>query len=414
MAFGKHAVDYEQRVNYDRLRKERVEKARKQMEEDGLGAILTFDHANIRYLTSYYVTTPMRVSEMQCAFMTRNGEPYLFGGGTPSETERRMPWMEGRVKPPFPPAKMMATDSKHLTIGMVVRGITKLMKEHGVEKEPLGIDGTTLQMLYGEAFTKKRINAVHGKPTMDRARMIKTQDEIQLMRITCANTEKAFAAIVDAIKPGVRECDLVGIGIKALYEEGDDHTEDLVCCSGYNTNPYGWSFTDKPIRPGDLIYIDVDGASYNGYMSCVYRTFCCGKATKEQKDLYEECRKMLYDGISAVKAGATNHDVSADWPNSPEYWGYSDWTEVQPYAVGHGIGLTLHDPPVISPVYNQGGWEPVELKEGMVIALETYAGHKGGKDGVRLEEDVLVTKNGCEILSRWPIEELMECWIPYK
>ena len=66
----------------------------------------------------------------------------------------------------------------------------------------------------------------------------------------------------------------MGIGIKALYEEGCDHTEDLVCCSGHNTNPYGWSFTDKPLQVGDLVYIDVDGASYQGYKSCVYRTFC--------------------------------------------------------------------------------------------------------------------------------------------
>ncbi len=414
MAFGKYAVDYEQRVNYDRLRKERVQRTKEAMEKNGVGAILTFDHANIRYLTSYYVTTPMRNLELQLAFIAKNGEPYFFGGGTPSEVERRMPWMEGRIKPSFPPAKLTARDGKDMFIKMLVTGIVKLMKDHGVEEEPLGIDGTQLQMLYAEAFNKKKINVVHGKPIMDDARLIKTQDEIELMRITCANSESAFAAIVDAIKPGVRECDLVGIGIKALYEEGDDHTEDLVCCSGYNTNPYGWSFTDKPIRPGDLIYIDVDGACYQGYMSCVYRTFCCGKATQEQKDLYEECRTMLYDGISAVKAGNTTNDVVEKWPDSPKYWGYDSWGEVLPYAVGHGIGLTLHDPPGISRIMMQAGLPPTELKEGMVLALETYTGKKGGKDGVRLEEDVLVTKNGFEILTRWPIEELMECWIPYK
>ncbi|TEU00247.1 MAG: aminopeptidase P family protein [Candidatus Stahlbacteria bacterium] len=414
MAFGKYAVDYEERINYDRLRKERVQRVKKQMEKDGIGALISFDHANIRYLTSYYVTTPMRNLESQLTFIARTGEPYLFGGGTPSETERRMPWLEGRVKPGISPPKIFAKDSSHLLVKMFIKEIIRLMKAHGVEKEPLGIDGTTLQMIYAEAFTKKGIKVVHGKPTLDEARWIKTKDEIELMRITCANSEKAFADIVDAIKPGIRECDLVGIGIKALYEQGDDHTEDLVCCSGYNTNPYGWSFTDKPIRPGDLIYIDVDGASYQGYMSCVYRTFCCGKATQEQKDLYEECYNMLYSAINAVKAGNTTYDVAEKWPDSPKYWGYDSWGEVLPYAVGHGLGLTLHDPPGISRVVMNVGLPAIELKEGMVIALETYAGKRGGKDGVRLEEDVLVTKNGCEILTRWPIEELMECWIPYK
>ena len=272
----------------------------------------------------------------------------------------------------------------------------------------------TLQMLYAEVFGRKGVKSVHGKPTMDAARMIKTADEIELMRITCANSEKAFAAIVDAIRPGVRECDLVGVGIKALYEEGDDHTEDLVCCSGYNTNPYGWSFTDKPIRPGDLIYIDVDGASYQGYKSCVYRTFCCGKATQEQKDLYEECRQMLYAGISAIKDGATNQDISDQWPDSPTYWGYENWFDVLPYAVGHGLGLTLHDPPGVSPVFKQFNQPPIEFerRHGFWPWKPTPA-KKAGKHGVRLEENILVTKDGYEILSRWPISELMECWLPY-
>ena len=413
MAFGKYAVDYESRIDYDRLRRERPQRTKEQMAADGLGAILTWNEANIRYLTSYYVTTPMRPAEVQFAFCARNGDPVLFGGGTPSETERRMPWMKGRVRPMVGAPVLTATNADDFFIMVIVETIARLMADHGVENEPLGIEGTVLQGLYMEAFRKKGIQVVHGKPTMDVARMIKTADEIELMRITCANSEKAFAAVVDAIRPGVRECDLVGVGIKALYEEGDDHTEDLVCCSGYNTNPYGWSFTDKPIRPGDLIYIDVDGASYQGYKSCVYRTFCCGKATQEQKDLYEECRAMLYAGIEAIKPGATNHDIASQWPDSPTYWGYETWEEVMPYAVGHGLGLTLHDRPAISMIAKAAGMPPTPLQTGMTIALETYAGHKGGRHGVRLEENVLVTEDGYEILSLWPIRELMECWLPY-
>ena len=413
MAIGKLAVDYEMRVDYDRLRKERLQRAKDQINKDGLGAVVTWDEANIRYMTSYYVTTPLRVLEAQFVFCPRNGEPHLIGGGTPIEVERRMPWMRGRVHPPVGLAKPAAANADHPVLNKVVDQIAKLMAEYGVEKEPLGIDGTTLSYLYAEAFKKKGIEVVHAKPTMDLARMIKTVDEIELMRITCGNSETAFAAIVGAIRPGIRECDLVAIGIKALYEEGDDHTEDLVCCSGYNTNPYGWSFTDKPIRPGDLIYIDVDGASYQGYKSCVYRTFCCGKATQEQKDLYEECRAMLYDGMGVIKNGATDYELLEKWPQSPEYWGYKDWNDVGPYAIGHGLGLTLHDRPFFNQQQKHAGMPEQTFQTGMTIAVETYAGRRGGKDGVRLEENVLVTKDGYELLSRWPIQELMECWLPY-
>ncbi len=408
MAFGKSAVDYEERINYDRLRNERLQRAKDQINKDGLGALITWDHANIRYLTSHYLATPTRAVEIACVVIPRNGEPHLFGAPTPSEAERRMPWLKGRVHPSLGVPKLFARTADDLQPVVVV--VSDLLAQYGVEKEPLGLDGTTLEMLYGQAFKKAGIETVHAKMTLDEARMIKTKDEIELMRITCANAEKAFVDIMEAIKPGTRECDLVGLGIKALYEQGVDHTEDLVCCSGYNTNPFGWSFTDKPIRPGDLVYIDVDGASYQGYMSCVYRTFSCGKATEEQKELYEECRSMLYAGMSAVKDGNTTHDIVDKWPDSPEYWGFDEWREVLPYAVGHGIGLSLHDPPLISPMHKAAGAPAVTLREGMVIALETWTGKRGGKDGVRLEEDLVVTKDGCEILTRFPVDKLLECW----
>ncbi|MFA6009982.1 MAG: Xaa-Pro peptidase family protein [Desulfobacteraceae bacterium] len=413
MALGKYAVDYEERINYDRLRRERLDRAKKEINDNGLGALITWDEANIRYLTSYYVTTPMRASETQCVFIPRNGEPILFCGGTPSETERRMPWMAGRIRPTISMFKFNAETPDDISILVFIDTVAKLMAEFGVEKEPLGIDGSSCGLLLDQAFRKAGVTTVHGKPVMDKARVIKTIDEIGLLRITCGNSETAFAAIADAIRPGIRECDLVGIGIKALYQEGADHTEDLVCCSGFNTNPYGWSFSDKPIRPGDLIYIDVDGNSYQGYKSCVYRTFCCGKATQEQKDLYAECHDMLYRAISIIQDGVTDYDIIAQWPQSPQYWGYNSWEEVAPYVLGHGLGLSLHDAPFISPIRKAYGLPPVPLKEGMVIALETYAGHKGGKDGVRLEENILVTKDGYEVLTRWPVHELMECWLPY-
>lgn len=413
MPFGKFAVDYEQRIDFDRLRNDRKEKARAQMEKDGIGAILTFDADNIRYLTGFYVTTPMRNSEGQCVFFPRNGEPYLVTAAIPEHDEGRMPWMSGRVIPLLGFYKTAAVDSHDPIIARYVEKFGGLMDEYGIANEPLGVDGSSLQMLFAEAFGRRGIKVVHGKPTMDFARMIKTDDEINLIRISCANAEKAHAAVADAIRPGVKEHDLVAVGIKALYEEGADHTEDLVVMSGTNTNPYGLTFTDRMIRPGDLVYVDVDGNSYMGYKTCIYRTFCCGKATQEQKEIYQECRDMLYSAVKRVSAGITDHEVMSAWPDSPAYWGYKEWADVSPLATGHGIGLTLHDRPFLNSVNRAVGTPPTALQANMVICLETWTGKKGGKDGVRLEEMVLVKKDGFEVLSKFPIERLMECWVPY-
>jgi Xaa-Pro aminopeptidase len=413
MTFGKYAVDYEERVNYDRLRKERLERARSQMEKHNVGAILSFDCDNIRYLTSYYVTTPMRCSESQAVFFPRNGEPYLVVAGIPQEAERRMPWMRGRIIPLIGMHRLAAIDSNDPIIAKYVEKIGGLMAEHGLTNEPLGVDGSTLQLLFAEAFGRKGIKVIHGKPVLDYARSIKTKDEINLMRISCANAEKAFAAVVEAIRPGAKECDIVAAGIKALYEEGADHTEDLVCMSGNNTNPYGMTFTDRMIRPGDLVYVDVDGNSYQGYKTCIYRTFCCGAATQQQKDLYQECYEMLYNGIKTIKAGSTDHAIMAAWPDSPEYWGYKTWNEVSPLAVGHGIGLTLHDRPFINNIHKVLGTPPTRLEANMVLCLETWTGKKGGYDGVRLEEMILVKEDGFEVLSRFPVNKLIETWLQY-
>lgn len=405
MVFGKYGTDIEERVNYERLRIERLQKAREQVSKDGLGALVTWDPDSIRYIAAHFVTTPLRFGQMQFVVLPRNGDPVLFCGGIASEYRRRMPWLKGKVYPAWALARYALTPDD---LSRWVQVIGDILAEHGLTKEPLGLEGTTSEFLFGEAFKRVGINAVDSKNTMLEVRKIKTKDEIELMRITSANSDEVFAALRDAIRPGVRECDLVGIAMKLLYELGDDHTEDLVCCSGEHTNPFDVSFTDRPIRPGDLVYIDVDGCSYQGYKTCVYRTFCCGKATTEQKEIYEVGRSMLYDGMIGIKAGNTTADIAKKWPDSPSFWGYDSWEEVMALAVGHGIGLCLHERPFIS--LPQARENPIKLEENMVLALETWYGNRGGKDGVRLEEDIVITKDGYELLTKFPIDELMECW----
>jgi len=414
MAYGKYGVDFEQRIDFDKLRKERLKKAQSTMQADGISGVLTFNADNIRYLTGFYVTTPNRAGEYSFVFCPAVGEPTLFTG-IPEETSRRMPWLNGRIKADVgsgPSASDAGADSA--VIKRQVGEVMALMAEAGISKnELIGIDGTILSGYYMEAFTREGIKTKVCKATLDKARMIKNSEEIKIMRQVAMNTEIAFASIIKAIEPGVRECDLVGIGIKALYEQGCDHTEDLVCMSGENTNPYNWTFTDKVIRPGDLIYIDVDGASYLGYKSCVYRTFCCGKATQEQKDTYAEAYGWLYDGIAACKKGNTNYDIQKAFPQSPSAWGRDSWEGMDPFCLAHGLGLTLHDRPFVTHNYVVNKSPEVPLEPGMILAVETYAGKPNQPMGVRLEEMVLVTEKGPEVLSRFPIKELMECWMPY-
>lgn len=416
MAYGKFNVDYEQRIDFSKMRADKTERAVKCLRDDDIVAVMTFNADNIRYLTSAYITTPNRAGEYQFASFTVNGQSTLYSG-IPEEAKRRMPWLNGRVKPNLGGSalKTGANDGTNISIQRQVETVMQDILDSGLSPKDgyIGIDGTAIPHAYIDGFERAGCKCKMANRTLDKARAIKTSEEIKIMRIVAANTEFAFADIVDAIRPGIREQDLVGIGLKALYSQGIDHSEDLVCMSGENTNPYNWSFTDKPIRPGDLIYIDVDAASYLGYKSCVYRTFCCGKATQSQKDKYRQCLDYLRAGIDACTLGKTNYDIQRAFPWDPSIWGHDSLATADPYMLAHGCGLTLHDRPFTGYSYINNGGEEIPLEPGMVIAVETYAGHKDDLMGVRLEDMVLITETGNEVLSRWPVDELMECWLPY-
>jgi Xaa-Pro aminopeptidase len=406
--FGKMGTDREERINYERLRDYRLARTREQMAKAGIGTLVTWEPWNIRYISGVYVTIPTRWTEAQFVVLPRNGDPHVFAftSFSPYAMREQMPWLKNKIWAPPGLLKLCPTvDSARPIIDV----IAKIIAEHGLTKEPLGIDGSESELLLNEAFGAKGIKIVDAKQAMFEARKIKNEDEIACVRMACSMAEAAFADMQDAIRPGVTECELVGIGMKTLYSLGADETQEFVCASGPRTNPLFIDFTDRQVRPGDLVIIDINGNSFHGYKSCYYRTFCCGKATQEQKDTYEECRAMMYAGMSGVKAGNTTWDICKNWPDSPKYWGYDSWDDVLGYAVGHGVGISLHEMPFLSPAMSKP--HPVPLEEGMLIALETWTGKKGGTHGVRLEEKVVITKDGYDLLTLFPVNELTECWI---
>jgi len=406
MSFGKMGTDREERINYERMRAYRLARTREQMDKFGIGTLVSWEPWDIRYIAGVYVTIPMRWIESSFVVLPRNGDPHVYAATSfsPYAMREKMPWLKDKIWPQRGNVKTSFT-ADGLT--GIVNSISRIVSEHGLTDELLGLDGTQSELLLSETLAAKGIKAVDAKQVMFEARKIKSLDEIECIRLACANAEAAFDDIVRAIRPGVTECELVGIGMKTLYSLGADETQEFVCATGPRTNPLWVDYTDRQIRPGDLVIVDINGNSFQGYKSCYYRTFSCGKATQAQKETYEECRAMMYAGMAGVKAGNTTWDICKNWPDSPQYWGYERWGDVQGYAVGHGIGLSLHEMPFIAPVLAKR--EPEVLEEGMVIALETWTGKKDGDHGVRLEENMVITKDGYELLTVYPVDGITEC-----
>ena len=186
---------------------------------------------------------------------------------------------------------------------------------------------------------------------------------------------------------------------------GMENVEDVIVSSGPNAWPNWRNHGDRIIRPGDIVIIDLAALTWNGYKSCVYRTYCVGGTpTDEHQQYYDLASKWLWDSIEQVRPGVTTADIAGVWPSAKEIWGYEEEDEAAANLWGHGLGLAQYDQPVISRIWSLD--HPQEIQPGMVFALETQHG-KLHEFGVRLEEMLLVNETGIEMLSTYKSHEII-------
>ena len=265
---------------------------------------------------------------------------------------------------------------------------------------PLGLDIVEPPMMF--ELQRLGLDVRDGQQVMLDAREIKNIDEIVLLNQAAAMVDGVYQMIWEDLKPGVREADLVARANKMLYEMGSDDVEAINAISGERCNPHPHNFTDRLVRPGDQAFFDII-QSFMGYRTCYYRTFNVGKATPAQHDAYKRCREWLDAAIELVRPGVTTDRIASVWPKAEEF-GFSDEMEAFALQFGHGIGVALHERPIISRLCSLE--HPMEIKEGMVFALETYCPAKDGFSAARIEEEIVVTKDGPRVITLFPAEEL--------
>jgi Xaa-Pro aminopeptidase len=400
-AWGTMGVDFELRVDFDRLRRYRIGRAKQALENSKLGALLLFDVNNIRYVTSTKIGEWERDKLCRFALLPKGGEPILWDFGSAAIHHRLYsPWllkehcragvigMRGTIPPAFGLMKHYAEE------------IASLLREAGVAKEAVGVDIVEPPMMF--ELEKAGLKIADGQQTMLEAREIKNVDEIALLNRAAAMVDGVYQQIYEELKPGVRESDIVANANKFLYAHGSDDVEAINAISGERCNPHPHNFTDRMIRPGDQAFFDVL-QSYMGYRTCYYRTFNVGRATPVQYDAYKKSREWLDKAIELIKPGVSTDKVASVWPKAEEF-GFPDELSAFGLQFGHGLGLALHERPIISRVISLT--HPMEIKEGMVFALETYCPAKDGFSAARIEEELVVTDKGCRVISLFPAEEL--------
>src|SRR5712671_6468419 len=223
-----------------------------------------------------------------------------------------------------------------------------------------------------------------------------------LLNTAASMVDGAYHMIYEKLKPGGRESDIVASVNHMLYSMGSDDVEAVNAVAGERCSPHPHNFTDRIIRPGDQAFFDIIQA-YMGYRTCYYRTFAVGKASQAQKDAYTKAREWMDAGISKVRPGVGTDEIAAVFPRAEEF-GFPNAMEAFALQFGHGLGVALHERPIISRLVSLD--HPLEIKEGMVFALETYCPATDGQSAARIEEEVVVGPSGVEILTRFPAQEL--------
>ncbi len=404
--FGTVGLDWQQRINWDRLRTYRLERAREHMKAAGLSALVLMYDENIRYVTSTLTPGWCRLKPgLRYAMLCGDDPPVIFEqGDIGKQIERHCPWIPPEnVRYSYSWIKGAAGPASAQQVGKFAKAVKQEMKKSNVAGEKVGIDFVDINLI--QAFKDEGIDWTDGMTPMMEARAVKNIDEQECFRIVGAIGDAAHWETMKFLRPGLTENQVTAHIMEFLYNiPGIEDVEDVIVSSGPNTWPNWRNFSDRIIQPGDLVIIDMAAVTWNGYKSCQYRTYCVGKQpTQEQKDYYKIAYEWLYDAIEMVKPGATTADVAGVWPSAQEAWGYEEEDQAAANLWGHGLGLAQYDSPVISRIYSLD--HPVQIEPGMSFALETQHG-KPLEWGVRVEEMMVINEDGPEITTQFPIEEI--------
>jgi Xaa-Pro aminopeptidase len=398
-AHGQFAVDYEQRVRMDEFREQRLERARAALAASSLDALLVWKDENVRYLSGLRAQIIQGKSALlNGCLLTEAGPIVLFlSGGEVDRVTRVMPWVSEVHKVPI-------MEARGLIAGAVDGVIAPVVERLGLAEARIGVD----ELAYGQVEELTRalpgMELGDGDAVMQSARRVKSDAELAVMQEAGAIAEAVTESAAATVRPGVREYDVVAEAMHTLYRLGGEmaHLATPFVASGEHMSPPNRFASDKLIREGDLVFIDI-GAMWNGYYADMGRTVICGRPARRQQEIYTAVHDALRAATEAMRPGNTNDDVAAAVIGAGERHGLSD--SFLSLFIGHGIGVGANEPPYVGEALP--GAETVPLENGMTMAIEPliWIPDVPGGGGVRLEDTILVAEDGGVPLTRTAFDE---------
>ena len=385
-------------VDLDSLRHYRLNRFRQEMIKHDVAGLLLFNQINSRYATD---ATNMQIwcshYETRCIFVSLEGPVVLFDYANHPHLAEDLPTIDDyRVLPAF--YFFGAGNRSDEFVGEFASQISDLMNCHGGENKRLAID--TLSHTGCDALRAHGLQLVEGEQITETARAIKSQEELELMKVSMDVCESGIREMQETLEPGITENALWAKLHETNIRLGGEWIETRLLSSGPRTNPWFRECSMRPIEKGDMISFDTDLIGPYGYCSDISRSWVCGASpTNEQIRLYETAREQIEHNIGILKSGMSFREVAEQCWKIPEEFLSNRYS-----SLIHGVGLADEYPNIKHwNDFENKGYDGI-LETGMTLCVESFIGSEGGKEGVKLEEQVLVTETGVKRLSNYPFE----------
>jgi Xaa-Pro aminopeptidase len=383
------------------LRRRRLERTRAMLRETGMAAVVLFEPNNQRYATGsrnmfgYFLRNSTRY-----VYVPVEGPVILFEYPGSAHVSMQLETIDQSRTSKVVWSSVNGRDDD--SAAPFAREIADLVKQHGGGGQRVGLDRCF--HLLALALEKEGLVVEDCNQHMLHTRRIKTPEEIACLAQSMAASEGAVADVEAMVRPGVSEQDLFAQMYQSVIAGGGEFIETRLLSSGPRTNPWFNEASSRKVRPGELVALDTDTIGCNGYYSDFSRTFFCGpgKPSGYQKSLYRMSYEQVQHNISILKPGMTYREVAeAAWQIPERFY------DRRYPSVIHGVGMHGETPLVAHAgdfdTYSKDG----VLEPGMVVSVESYIGEVDGPEGVKLEDEVLITETGVELISRYPYSDDM-------
>jgi Xaa-Pro aminopeptidase len=380
-----------------RVQTYRIDQIRRRLIDADCAAIVLFDPVNIRYATG---TRNMQVWTMhnicRYAVIFASGDPVLFELNSSAHLAQGY---VGDVRPSLT-TDFMAVGNRAGEMGRRwAESMISLLREKGITEQKLAIDRADLTLVLESQ--RQALQLIEGQPIMERARAIKSLDEIDCLRRSLRTCEQSVAAMRKQLEPGMREADALAMLIDGSVQRGGEYPETRLLTTGPRTNPWFQETSDRIIEDGDLLAFDTDLIGPGGYYNDISRSWVVGdkSPSSSQRRLYELAYRQMQHNTELLRPGASFLEYSDKAYQLPPECIPNRYADV-----AHGCGLGVEYPFIWYREDEEWGAYDGLFEENMVVCIESYVGEYGGHEGVKLEQPVWLGAKGPVVLSDYPFE----------